>query len=374
MNIRSYTTLLIFSLLISIISVGCNRQSEAVDNDAQGMFEAARFIKGVSNPDNSVSISIINPWDSTAILADYLLVNGEAADTAAIKGKTTLRLPLKRLIVYSSVHAALLVELGYADAIVGVADARYIKTPEILERIKDGRITDIGASTDPSLEKILTLRPDAVLLSPYQNSGHGVVDKAGVPVIECADYMETTPLGRAEWSKFYAMLVEGISDSNSQIYNASRDRYNSLKEQAAEYSDHPKVITEWQNNGTWVVPGAYSYAARLITDAGGEFPFPDLKTTGSVPMSYEKVYLGARDADFWLLRTFGKDLTLKDIEENHRFNRQFWAFVNNGIYNANTAECNIFEETPFHPDLLLSDYVAIFHHTGAPLRYFSPVN
>lgn len=358
----------------------CGGKSTAVKEQTtdDNIFEEAVFIKGKPKGDGMMAVRIVNPWDSTGVLADYLLVNigndSAATDETGEPGKeTTLRLPMKRLVVYSAVHAALLTELGYADAIVGVADAGYIKTPEIVKRLNDGRIVDIGSSMEPSLEKIISLKPDAVLISPFQNAGHGVVDKTGIPVIECADYMETTPLGRAEWSKFYAMLVEGIAPSNSKIFNESRNNYKLLVKKAAAYSDKPKVITEWQNNGTWMMPGGESYAGRLLIDAGATYPFDGNKSPGSIPMNYEKAFMAAQDADFWLIKTFGEDLTLEDVARNHPLNKRIWAYDNNGIYNANTARSNLFEETPFHPERLLADYVAIFHHTGDTLRYYAPV-
>lgn len=377
MNRRTIAYMILAAMMAAVALQSC--RGNAVENTAPGenIFEEAVFIKGTPVGDGMMAVRVVNPWDSTGILADYLLVNagnGSAATASDSGGKEIiLELPLRRLVVYSSVHAALLAELGYADAIVGVADAAYIKTPEIVGRLCDGRIADIGSSMEPSLEKIIALKPDAVLISPFQNAGHGVVDKAGVPVIECADYMETTPLGRAEWSKFYAMLVEGIAPSNDKIFNESRELYNRLVEKAAAYTDKPKVVTEWQNDGTWLMPGGASYAGRLLVDAGATYPFAGNKSPGSIPMSYEKAFMAAQDADFWLVKSFGEELTLEDVARNHPLNKRIWAYGNNGIYYANTARCNLFEETPFHPERLLSDYVAIFHQTGDTLRYYTPV-
>jgi iron complex transport system substrate-binding protein len=383
---------IICAAITIIIGVSGCKKATATGDSAGNIFEEAVFIKGIPQADGSLLVSITNPWDTTALLANYQLINnnagsgqdGEAAQTASSDASAEnatansaaaihLLLPLKRLIVYSAVHAALLTELGYADAIVGVADAEYIKTPEIRERLADGRIVNIGSSMEPSLEKIIALKPDAVLLSPFQNAGHGIVDKAGVPVIECADYMETTPLGRAEWSKFYAMLVEGISDSNNAIFNQTAQRYKQLAQKAATFKEKPSVITEMQDRGTWTVPGGDSYAARLLTDAGAVYPFSDQRSTGSIPMSYEKVVVAATNVDFWLVKSYGHDITLEDIAKNQQFNTKIKAYSHNGIYNSNTMEVNLYEETPFHPDRLLADYVAIFHHTGDSLRYYTPV-
>lgn len=318
-------------------------------------------------------VRLINPWDSASLLADYLMVNERVnAPVDNAERAAVLRLPLHRLVVYSAVHAALLCEMGYADAIVGVADAQYIKTPELKERLADGRIVDVGSSVEPSLEKIVALKPDALLISPFQNAGHGVVDKTGIPVIECADYMETTPLGRAEWSKFYAMLVEGIAPGNSAMFKEAKERYTALRERWADTRKKPRVITEMQQRGIWMVPGGQSFAAQMIADAGGEYPFADQHTPGSLQYPYEKVFAASKNCDIWLVKSLS-DITLEDVARNARFNKDIWAYRNGGVYNANTSKVAYYEETPFHPDLLLQDYVAIFHQTGDSLRYFSPV-
>lgn len=364
--------LLFLIAILTVTATSCRKNTPQFESST-GYFEDARFIQADSLREGEMMVRIINPWDSTTLMARYLMVNGDhAGDAETGEDATRLNLPMKRLVVFSAVHAALLCELGHVDAIVGLADAQYVKTPELKERLADGRIADLGSSTEPSLEKIMALKPDAILTSPFQNSGHGALDRTGIPVIDCADYMETTPLGRAEWSKFYAMLVEGITPTNAAMYNQVKERYTSLRNRWAEAPEKPRVITELQQRGTWMVPGGRSFAAQLIADAGGVYPFADNPSPGSLQYQYEKVLSAGENADIWLLKSLD-DITLEDIAKNAKFNTRIWAYKNGGVYNANTTTTPYYEETPFHPDLLLQDYVNIFHHTGAPLRYFTPV-
>lgn len=363
--------LAVLSIVILILA-GCRPDAASTASTSE-YFEDARFINADSLADGAMRVQLINPWDSLHLLADYLMINKSCDSVIENReNATVVHLPLQRLIVYSAVHAALLCELGYADAIVGVADAQYIKTPEIKERLADGRIVDIGSSTEPSLEKIIALQPDALLISPFRNSGHGIIDKTGIPVIDCADYMETTPLGRAEWSKFYAMLVQGVSPENSALYQKVKENYCSLRDRRAATGEKPRVITELQHRGVWMVPGGRSFVAQMIADAGGEYPFADNPSPGSLQYPYEKVYSASKNCDIWLLKSL-TDITLGDVAKNTKFNKNIWAFRNGGVYNANTATGTFYEETPFHPDLLLRDYVTIFHHTSDSLRYFVQV-
>lgn len=365
--------LLIYSIALCLIlfgAVSCSEKKGDADS-SDNIFTEARFIRGHALPDSSVIISVINPWDTTALLAQYRLVN--ASDTTTVPGLPTLRLPLRRMVVYSSVHAALLAELGQIDRIAGVADAQYITDDSIRARIADGRIVDIGSSMEPSLEKIVALRPDAILISPFKDAGHGVADRTGIPVIECADYMEMSPIGRVEWTRFYSMLAEGMGRKNDRMYNSVKARYDSLCSVASGFDKVPRVLTEMPEKGVWTLPGEGSYAARIIRDANADVAVSTGDVPGSVPVPYEKVLAEAREADFWLIRTYGYDISADDIVKQQPLNSRIRAFANGGVYNANTAVSPVFEDIAFHPDRILHDYITIFHNTPDSLRYFHRV-
>ena len=239
----------IYVIALCLIAVGASSCAEKKgDADySDNIFTEARFIRGHALPDSSVIISVVNPWDTTALLAQYRLVN--APDTTTVPGLPTLRLPLQRMVVYSSVHAGLLAESGQIDRIAGVADAQYITDDSIRARIADGRIVDIGSSMEPSLEKIVALRPDAILISPFKDAGHGVADRTGIPVIECADYMELSPMGRMEWTRFYSMLAEGMGRENDRMFRSVKARYDSLCSVASRFDKTPLVLTEMPEKG-----------------------------------------------------------------------------------------------------------------------------
>lgn len=365
--------LLIYVIALCLTAVGASSCAEKKgDADySDNIFTEARFIRGHALPDSSVIISVVNPWDTTALLAQYRLVN--APDTTTVSGLPTLRLPLQRMVVYSSVHAGLLAESGQIDRIAGVADAQYITDDSIRARIADGRIVDIGSSMEPSLEKIVALRPDAILISPFKDAGHGVADRTGIPVIECADYMELSPMGRMEWTRFYSMLAEGMGRENDRMFHSVKARYDSLCSVASRFDKTPLVLTEMPEKGVWTLPGEGSYAVRIIRDANADVAVPTGDVPGSVPMPYEKVLTKAREADFWLIRTYGYDITADDIVKKQPLNARIRAFANGGVFNANTAVSRVFEDIAFHPDRVLRDYITIFHNTPDSLLYFHRV-
>lgn len=328
----------------------------------------------VEHPDFTI-VDISDPWNEGKRLQRYILVDrGKDMPERYPKG-VVVRTPLKSSVIYTSVHADAVVEIGAAKAISGIADAQYIKTPEITAAMRAGKIADVGASMSPSIEKIVEISPDAIFASPYQNAGYGAIEQLGIPIIECADYMEPTPLGRAEWIKLFGVLY-GKQAEADDIYNNVCDNYNSLAAKVAATTNRPSVVSEMMTNGVWFVPGGHSYMAQLFRDAGAEYPWSDDTSTGSLQLNFEMVYDKAHDADFWLIKTFGNDLTLDKLKSDYPLHAQMRAFSSGGVYGCNTGETSFFEDFPFHPDMLLCEYINIFHPALLPdsgLRYFKNI-
>lgn len=369
--------IVMLSLLAACVS-GCSpkKEGKAEGADTDSVASITHYARLLRMYDDGipgcVRVDVVNPWDTTAMLAQYLLVSDAGAPSDCVApGYRRLQVPLSRSLVYSGVHAGLLAELGAADAVAGVADGGYFTTEPYVSRIKGGEIIDVGSSQSPSQELVVALKPDAVLASPFENAGYGIIDRLGIPVIECADYMEDTPLGRAEWMRFFGRLYGRGAEADS-IFSRVRDSYDRIAADVSGKENKPLVLTEMLTDGYWFVPGGKSYMARMIQDAGGRYPWSTDRSRGSLQLDYSSVYARAADADVWLIRSFGHDLTLDDIQSVYLLNGQFKAFKQNNVWVANTAEVPLYEEFPFHPDMLLQEYASIFHSaaSGASLRYY----
>lgn len=302
---------------------------------------------------------VTNPWDTTKLLARYVLVPREREELSGLPEGTVLRTPLQSSLVYSGVHGGAICELGAVDAVTAVADGGYFSVVPIVEGLKRGSITDVGNSMSPSVEKIVALMPEAILASPYQNAGYGAIETLGIPVIECADYMESTPLGRAEWIKLLGALY-GAADCADSIFQSVSGKYEDLKRSVADVEYRPTVITEQLTDGVWYVPGGRSYMARMLEDAGAVYPWSSDSSTGSLQLDFAAVLDRASDADYWLIRSYGP-LSLSTLMSNNPLNAKFKAALNGGVYVCDTSESSLFDEFPFHPEKLLSDYINIFH-------------
>ncbi len=325
--------------------------------------------------DGFITASVRNPWDTTKILHTYVLVPDSMPLPEVLPEGTVVRTPLKKSLIYSSVHNSLVSEFGAIDAIKGVCDANYIHQRELAGRIASGEVVDCGVGTSPDIERIITLSPDGILLSPFENSGtYGKVGQLGIPIIECADYMETSPLGRAEWMKFYGMLF-GKEDVAMRMFDDTKREYLALRESVDSVAGRPRVIVDRLYGQAWYVPGAHSTMGIFIKDAGGENPFDDYDRSGSVGLTGEEVLYRASDADVWIVRySQSTDKTLSELSADNAIYPQFEALKNERVYGCNTTNTYFYEEVPFHPQWLLNDLITIFHPEKSQIamtRYFT---
>lgn len=368
-----FCKLIFFILAIISIFTNCsnNKVIENCTNQNNVMTYASQIKLWEYNGYRIAEIK--NPWDSTKNLGRYILVpkEGKLPDDLD-SNDIIIRTPISSALVYTSVHAGALVELGVEDIITGVIDASFYKIEKVTAGLQNGSIINAGNSDAPIIEKIIELSPEAILLSVYQGMDNTIIDKLGIPQIKFTDNMEQTPLGRAEWIKFIGALTHTDSLAN-KIFKEVEENYTKLCCLTSNVERRPRILVENMYQGIWYVSGGGSYQAQIIKDAGGDYIWSDNSSTGSLNLSFEQVYDKAYDADIWLLKVFGYDLTYDILEATDKRNIEFKATKTGGVYYANTAEVNLFEEFPFHPDLLLKDYIKIFHPyllSDHNLRYF----
>ena len=316
---------------------------------------------------------LTNPWSDGNFLAKYALVDKNRDIPAYLTDDfEIIRVPLENSIVYSGVHVSLLDEFGSFNNVKGVCDVSYIHDRKTLDAIKDRKIVDCGAGSSPNIEKILMIRPEAVLLSPYENSDETrPFQKSGIKTILTADYMENTPLGRAEWMRFYGRLY-GKGPSADSIFMKVRDEYESLKNKTKDVSNRPKVLFDRIYSGVWDVPTSSSVTGILINDAGGENPFSKFTQKGSAHLSAEEVLINAQNSDIWLIRYIEPQLTLDALKKDNPVYSRLKPFEQGNIYGSNTLNTNLFEDGAFHPERTLLEMIKLIHPEieSGDLKYY----
>ena len=358
-----------------LMLVACSHSGtqHAVTSQDSCIIQAKGII--ITSHNNYKTVDILNPWKDGSKLQTLILVPDSVDVPQDLPNGTMIRTPLKNTLVYSSVHAHVIKELGHIESIKGICDPQYFTMQEILEGVKNGTIANVGSSASPITEKIIELSPDAIILSPYQNSNFDDFTRLGIPVVQCADYMEGTPLGRAEWIKLFGALYNEEAKADS-IYNNVAQSYNNLTKLAANEQRKPKILSENIINGTWYVPGGDSYMAKLFADAGGRYAWSDVHTTGSIPLDMPRVLEKAHDADVWLIKSLNSSFSYTKLKEQNVLNAEFKAFKEQKIFFCDTERTTLFQDFPFHPEMLLKEYIAIFHPQLLPdykTRYFKPL-
>lgn len=226
----------------------------------------------------------------------------------------------------------------------------------------------------PDMERIMELHPEALFISPFESSsGYGKLDKMGTPIIECADYMETTALGRAEWMKFYGILFGRECEADS-LFHVVDSCYQAYRAKAAHLPLGRSVITERKTGSVWYCPGGQSTIAQIIRDAHGQYAFSRDGHSGSLPLSFEQVLDKAGQADVWAFKySGGRPLSRRDLLDEFGGYAQLKAFKRGDIYECDSDSTRYFEEIPFRPDVLLREFVILLHPENAALgtlRYY----
>ena len=381
---------------------------------------------------------IANPWKAGTMLHRYILIpKGEEGDKTVTRlalqrtsgmGCTTdtVRTPVERSAVFIAPHCQLMYELGCQQAIRGVCDLNYINIPDVRKRAASSgkasagkassekasaenassgnasaqnSIVDCGSSMAPDIERIIALKPEAILVSPFENSGgYGKLDKLRIPLIEAADYMESSPLGRAEWMKFYGMLFgkdKNISTtaagkaSEAAVGKASEaaagkaseatlpascelradslfaqieKEYLKLKAEAGKLPKGLSILTERKTGNVWYVPGGQSTIGILLKDANARYIFSDDKHSGSLPMSPEQILAKGSQVDVWAFKYFGgAPLSQVQLLQEYDGYKALAAFNRGNIYQVDTSTVPYFELTSFHPELLLREFIILAH-------------
>lgn len=365
MNVRH----LIAGVLAAIILPSCSHHSTEKAVDAAGdtltvhssLLTLTDYSRG-----GTTLVEIRNPWDSTGVLSRMALVPRDSAVPEWVPADySVVRTPVRRMAVFSGVHTSALAELDALDALAAVADGGFFAPGDTVSAmLRDGRVTDVGASTSPSTEKLIASRTEAVLLSPMQGQSLPTLPPGAVAV-EMADYLETTPIGRAEWILLIGKLLDKYDDA-ARIFGEVVDEYKTLREKAAQTDTRPLVLTETEYSGTWYVPAGESYMCRMIADAGARTPWSDTAGTGSLSLDMARVLADGIDADYWLIRTYGSEPSLAGLKAANPLNTKFKAYREGGVYGCDSAVRPIFNDAAFHPEHVLADMVAIFHPTVLP--------
>jgi len=312
-------------------------------------------------------LSVGKAWNGeNAQSLKYVLYPKEENAPTGFGEALLIPVPVERIICTGTTQTAILDLLGVSDKIVAVADGKYLYNEQIRKRISDGDLPELGTEQGLNYEKALAVSPDLVF--SFSNGGkrpHQKFGELGIPVVLIAEFMEESPLGKAEWAKFFAYFV-GKEKEADKYFEAMALRYEKLKEASASLisTEHPTVFTGTLQGSSWYLPGGKSFMAQFIADAGGQYLWADNKDAGALTVDFETVLNKAQKAKIWLnviLADNRKDLLASD--ERYQY---FQAYQESNIYSytarvSDNGGYDFFESAIVHPDIVLADLIHIFH-------------
>ncbi len=317
-------------------------------------------------------IRVINPWRGAQTTFTYVLVpQGRTTPPDIPGGAAVVEIPLQRVVMASTTVLTFFPMLQVEEALVGLSGTKLVNTPQVAERIRQGKILEVGAggggmSRQLNMELLFTLQPDLVLVHGTgipQYDTHPRLLEAGFKTGMVGNYMEPDPLARAEWIKFLAAFFNKEQEAEA-IFSHMEENYRRLAETVRGVENRPTVFCGISQQSTWYMPGGKSYMAAFLRDAGAQYLWEDDDSSGFMPMSVENVLERAGNADVWM--NPGAVLSMEELLGTDERFALFSAFQKGRVFNNNDrvgpGGGNDYWETGVgRPDLVLADIVKILH-------------
>ena len=364
--------------LLSILLFSCSKEPA----ESAASEQAKHF--SISYGDGYKILNVKEAWNGDSQKHCWLLLDSAYNENElpeSLKNLPKIRIPVKKAIVLSTTSIAFMERLGLLNSIIAVENRNLIYSERMQILIDSLSIKQVGSGNSLDLESILLLHPDIVLTF---GSGSAIYDdyprlkNADVPAIITAEWMESHPIARFEWLKFFGLLFGKEKEADS-IFKETVYRYNSLAEQALHSAEKPMVLTGYPQGSEWLAGGGNSYFAQFLRDAGAKYIWESNKQTGVLTLNIETALQSAIHAQFWLHPSLWASKA--EIMQNEPRIAMLPLWASDNIYqNSKRAGKNgsrdFYESAVVYPDLVLADLISIFH-PEIPLKhkfvYYEPV-
>lgn len=348
---------------------------------------AIEYAKGFTIEKTGSGVTIItvsSPWPNAQTNFKYALVPKDKMASITLNKEeynAIIGVPVNNIVTTSTTHIPSLESLGVIDALKGFPDTQYVSSVKTRELIAAGKIKELGNNESINTEMVIELNPEVIFGFSInnQNKAYETLQRSNIPVVYNGDWTEETPLGKAEWIKFFAPFFqkEQVADS---IFKEISDAYNEVKSMAKNSRNKPTVLSGALYKDVWYLPGGNSWGAMFLKDANVVYPWSTTDQTGSLNLSIESVLAKGIDTDFWISPS--QFTSYQEMEDANRHYLKFKAFQNKNVYTfaktkGATGGLLYFELGPNRPDLILKDLIHIFHPEILPeheLFFFKPLN
>lgn len=314
----------------------------------------------VSYMEDMTLLDINDPENKEAEQFHFALV-GKDFNGSLPEGYTRLNIPIETAICMTSLQLSNFLKLGIPEKVVGITSTRHLHNEQMNQQLKTGKTHKIGIEGNFDNEVIMAINPHIIFISPFKRGGYDAIRDVDIPMLPHLGYKELTPLGQAEWIKVVGLLTGNPAEANS-IFQSIEQRYNELKSMVDTVSARPTVFSGEMRGGNWYAVGGNSFLAQLFRDAGGDYFLKDNKESGGVTLDYETVYTNAAHADYWrIVNSYDGDYSYDVLKEQDKRYMDFDAWRKHGVIYCNMKEVPFYEKMPVEPEVVLSDFIHVFH-------------
>ncbi|MBD5357619.1 MAG: ABC transporter substrate-binding protein [Bacteroides sp.] len=361
---------LIFYIIICLYTMtACDRQqaskgiidSTSIVEDTLSLVSPT-YARGfsVNYQDDMILLDISDPENKESQQFHFALVDKDFKGTVP-EGYTRMKVPVETAICMTSLQLSNFLKLNISERVVGITSTRHLHNEKMNQQIKEGKTHKIGIEGNFDNEVIMAINPDVIFISPFKRGGYDAIRNVNIPMIPHLGYKELTPLGQAEWIKVIGLLTGNEAEANS-IFSGIEEKYSRLKEMVDTVTHRPTVFSGEMRGGNWYAVGGKSFLAQLFRDAGGDYFLKDNGESGGVTLDYEAVYNNAAHADYWrIVNSFDGNYSYDVLKQQDIRNTDFDAWKNRGVIYCNMKEVPFYERMPVEPEVVLADFIHVFH-------------
>jgi iron complex transport system substrate-binding protein len=376
-----FSTTYLYLLVLSIFIFSCEKKPETTLEKTSIPLEFAQGFE-LYKGENFWEIHITQGYTGAEKTYRYLVLE-EGAPVEKSGFDAVVQLPISKVILTSTTQVPHLDMLGETDQLIGFPQTDLISSATARARIDSGKVTDLGSGPSANPEIVIDLQPDWIMISTLGEDMRylDLFAQAGISALINGEYVEQNPLGRAEWIKFTGVLLGKYEEAVAE-FEQIKAAYQEAEKLASQIpaNNRPKVLSGVMYQDIWYAPGAESWGAQILQNAGGDYVFSDQTGSGSLQLNYEFVLDRAAEAEVWIGSADFPDIKTMGSNEPRYQNFQAWKTGQIYTYTAKkgaTGGLEYFELGYVRPDLILKDLIKILHPELLPdyeLYFYQKLN
>ena len=356
--------LILSGLLLTVISCNKPKKEIQVNQENNESQTSIKYAKGfdIQIYKGYTKLIIKSPYPDATQYQEFILISDKEMD---FDGEYKIHVPVKKLVATSTTHIPMIEILDETNSLIGFPTTNYISSKKTIERVKQGKIKDLGNEQDFNTEVLISLQPEVMIAFSMGKSSklYENIEQNGIPVIYNGDWLEDSPLGRAEWIKFFGALYDKNEEADS-IFRTIELEYLKAKKIALQAQKKPTVMSGVLYKDKWNLPAGESFTAQLYKDANTDYLWKNSEGQGSLVLSFETVFEKAEKAEYWI--GSGYYTSIEEVAAANAHYQQFETFKTKQIYSfskrrSENGGVEYFEFGPLQPDVVLKDLIKVVH-------------